>query len=54
MKVYIVVPDYGYDGYGTPEVVLKTMEAAEKYVEKNVSRFKQYEIVEMDLEEGVS
>jgi len=32
MKIYVCVPDYGYEGYGEPEKAFSTVEAAEAWV----------------------
>lgn len=35
MKVYIVLPDYGYEGYGEPMVCFDTLAAAEEWSKNN-------------------
>jgi len=53
MKVYIVLPDYDYEGYGEPIAAFTSKEAAEKCAadEKAKSRFCGFtEIFELELD----
>lgn len=50
MKVYVVVTDYDWDGYGSPDEVFLNKEDAEKYVKEKKSIYPS-EIFEMDVHE---
>lgn len=45
LKVYVVVKDFGYDGYGVPEYVFSSLDLAEQCR----ARDRDYEILELDV-----
>jgi hypothetical protein len=48
LSVWVVCPDYGYDGYGEPEAVFSSKEAADAWVsakrDRNSSPFDIFEL----------
>ena len=48
MKIYVLLPDYGYEGYGEPEIAYRTRAEAEAKAatDKNLA------IIEIELEEA--
>jgi hypothetical protein len=49
MKIWVVVPDYGHEGYGYPERAFSTKEKAKEFVESLDLPFR-WEIVERELD----
>lgn len=51
MRIWVVVPDYGYEGYGTPETAFTPLAAAEaraKAQKRHIGG--DWEIAEIELE----
>lgn len=51
MKIFIVIPDYDYDGYGEPEAAYSNRESAEEAVKKNAKGSAPREIIELELDQ---
>lgn len=52
MKIYVVVPYFRWEGYGTPVEAFSTQEAAEEFVGKKVQTMAgdDLEIVELEVD----
>ena len=54
MKVWLVLPDYGYEGYGEPIAVFSCKEAAEKRAAAYQEKYRYFgcaEIFELELDD---
>jgi hypothetical protein len=49
MTIWVVLPDYGHEGYGYPERAFSTKEKAKEFVQSH-DRSIYWEIVELQLD----
>ena len=50
MKVYVVAMYYDFEGYGEPEEVFSTREAAEAWASERTDKYSTAYVFEMDVE----
>jgi hypothetical protein len=54
MLIYVVCRDFGYDGFGTPEIAFETNELADEYVKRHTSIHHKWVITELFVRDETS